>query len=109
MRLFLEVVKLALSTLRENKVRSFLTVLGLIVLRIRAPKLERPYKVWGYPVTPIMFLAITLHMMLYVIREKTTESLLGLITVIAGLIIYFFAREPGPKIHSAPFKQINDK
>ena len=88
---------------------SFLTVLGLIVLRIRAPKLERPYKVWGYPVTPIMFLAITLHMMLYVIREKTTESLLGLITVIAGLIIYFFAREPGPKIHSAPFKQINDK
>ncbi|MBV8378887.1 MAG: amino acid permease [Verrucomicrobia bacterium] len=83
---------------------SFLTVLGLIVLRIRAPQMERPYKVWGYPVTPIVFLAITLHMMLYVIREKPTESLLGLITMIAGLIMYFFARESGPKFHSVRLK-----
>jgi hypothetical protein len=51
-----------------------------------------------------VFLAITLHMMLYVTREKPTESLLGLITVCAGLIIYFFAREPQRKIYSAPFK-----
>jgi basic amino acid/polyamine antiporter, APA family len=74
---------------------SFLTVLGVIVLRIRQPQLERPYKVWVYPVTPIVFLGITLHMLIYVIRDKPTESLLGLITVIAGLIIYFFTKEPG--------------
>jgi APA family basic amino acid/polyamine antiporter len=83
---------------------SFLTVLGLIVLRIREPKLERPYKVWAYPITPIVFLAITLWMMVYVILDKTTESLLGLMTVIAGLILYFFTREPGRKIYSGPFK-----
>jgi APA family basic amino acid/polyamine antiporter len=83
---------------------SFLTVLGLIVLRIREPRLERPYKVWAYPITPIAFLAITLWMMIYVILDKTTESLLGLMTVIAGLIIYFFTREPGRKIYSAPSK-----
>jgi basic amino acid/polyamine antiporter, APA family len=83
---------------------SFLTVLGLIVLRVRQPNLDRPYKVWGYPITPIIFLAITLHMMIYVIREKPTESLVGLLVVIAGLIIYFFAREPGRKIYSAPLK-----
>src|SRR6202795_4775643 len=83
---------------------SFLTVLGLIVLRIREPKLERPYKVWAYPITPIVFLAITLWMMVYVILDKTTESLLGLMTVIAGLILYFFTREPGRKIYSAPLK-----
>ena len=57
---------------------SFLTVLGLIVLRIRQPQLDRPYKVWGYPVTPIFFLAITLWMMVYVVLDKPTESLLGL-------------------------------
>jgi APA family basic amino acid/polyamine antiporter len=73
---------------------SFLTVLGLIVLRVREPNLERPYKVWGYPFTPIVFLAITLHMMVYVVHEKPNESLLGLITVIAGLIIFFFSKEP---------------
>jgi len=83
---------------------SFLTVLGLIVLRIRQPKLERPYKVWAYPVTPIVFLAITLHMMAYVVHDKPTESLLGLITVIAGLIIYFFTREAGRSIRSEPTK-----
>src|SRR6202790_5106085 len=83
---------------------SFLTVLGLIVLRIREPKLERPYKVWAYPITPIVFLAITLWMMVYVILDKTTESLLGLMTVIAGLILYFFTREPGRKIFSTPLK-----
>ncbi len=74
---------------------SFLTVLGLIVLRIREPGLERPYKVWGYPITPLLFLAVTLYMMIYVITDKPTESLLGLITVIGGLIIYFLAKEPG--------------
>jgi APA family basic amino acid/polyamine antiporter len=74
---------------------SFLTVLGLIVLRIREPALKRPYKVWLYPITPILFLIITLHMMVFVIRDKPTQSLLGLITAIAGLIIFFFSREPG--------------
>jgi basic amino acid/polyamine antiporter, APA family len=83
---------------------SFLTVLGLIVLRIREPNLERPYKVWGYPVLPISFLAITLWMMVHVILGQPTESLLGLITVIAGLIIYFFTKDPGRKIQSAPLK-----
>jgi basic amino acid/polyamine antiporter, APA family len=83
---------------------SFLTVLGLIVLRVREPGLERPYKVWGYPVTPILFLAVTLHMMIYVIHDKPTESLLGLITVIAGLIIYFFGKEPGPNARLDPSK-----
>jgi basic amino acid/polyamine antiporter, APA family len=83
---------------------SFMTVLGVIVLRIRQPQLERPYKVWGYPVTPIVFLAITLHMMIYVVRDKPTESLLGLITVIAGLIIYFFTKEPGRNFRSQPLK-----
>jgi len=72
---------------------SFLTVLGLIVLRIREPKLQRPYKVWLYPITPLLFLIITLWMMIFVVLERPTESLLGLITAIAGLIIFFFSRE----------------
>jgi len=74
---------------------SFLTILGLIVLRVREPALQRPYKVWLYPITPLLFLIITLHMMIFVIREKPSESLLGLITAIAGLIIFFFSRETG--------------
>jgi APA family basic amino acid/polyamine antiporter len=83
---------------------SFLTVFGLIVLRFREPNLARPYKVWAYPVTPIVFLGITLWMMVFVVRDKPRESLLGIITVLAGLIIFFFTKEPKRAIHSHPSK-----
>jgi basic amino acid/polyamine antiporter, APA family len=72
---------------------SFLTVLGLIVLRVREPHLQRPYKVWAYPVTPIFFLLISMHMMIHVVRERPIESLMGFGTVVAALIIFFLSRE----------------
>lgn len=74
---------------------SFLTVLGLIVLRIHRPEIPRPYRVWGYPVTPLIFLAVTLHMIVYTIRERPVESLCGLLTACLGLVVYFVCRAPG--------------
>jgi basic amino acid/polyamine antiporter, APA family len=72
---------------------SFLTVAGLIVLRVREPGLKRPYKFLLYPLTPAVFLLITLWMMIFVVRDKPTESLLGLVTAAAGLIVFFLSRE----------------
>ena len=71
---------------------SFLAVLGLIVLRVRQPDLPRPYRVWAYPITPLIFLVITLGMMIYTVQERTVESVLGLATALAGLVIYYFVR-----------------
>jgi APA family basic amino acid/polyamine antiporter len=71
---------------------SFLAVLGLIVLRFTQPGLARPYRVWGYPVTPLIFLIVTLSMMLYTVQQRTLESLLGLLTALVGLGIYFIVR-----------------
>jgi APA family basic amino acid/polyamine antiporter len=71
---------------------SFLAVLGLIVLRFRQPNLPRPYRVWGYPITPLIFLVVTLFMMLYTIQQRIVESLLGLVTALVGLGIYYIAR-----------------
>jgi APA family basic amino acid/polyamine antiporter len=85
----------------------FLAVLGLIVLRIREPHLKRPYKVWAYPFTPLVFIAITVHMMIFVIRDRPAQSVLGLITVVAGLIIYFFSKEPGGSVPSKSQDLIN--
>src|SRR6202042_2260838 len=48
---------------------SFFTVLGVIKLRITRPDLPRPYRAWGYPVTPIIFLLVTLFMMYYLVVE----------------------------------------
>ena len=71
------------------QVCSFLTVLGVIVLRFTQPALARPYRVWGYPVTPLVFLAISAWMLAYVWREHPVESLWGLATMALGLVIYF--------------------
>jgi basic amino acid/polyamine antiporter, APA family len=71
---------------------SFLAVLGLIVLRVKQPQMPRPYRVWGYPLTPLIFLVVTLWMMVYSLHEKPVDSLLGLATALAGLVIFFFIR-----------------
>ncbi|MBV9999926.1 MAG: amino acid permease [Verrucomicrobia bacterium] len=74
---------------------SFLAVLGLIVLRIRRPELPRPYRVWAFPITPLVFLAVTLHMLVYTIRERPVESLCGALTSCFGVVVYFLCRTPG--------------
>jgi APA family basic amino acid/polyamine antiporter len=70
---------------------SLFTVVGVIVLRFTCPEVTRPYRVWAYPLPPIIFAVITVWMMFYLLRWKTTESLAGLATAIVGLLFYFCA------------------
>jgi APA family basic amino acid/polyamine antiporter len=72
---------------------SALTVFGVFVLRWRRPELERPYRAWGYPITPLIFLAISGWMLWHLLAEESTRlpSLLGLATAMLGLIIYFIS------------------
>jgi len=70
---------------------SFLTVLGLIVLRIRRPDLARPYRTWGYPITPLIFLTISAWMLIHILRSHPRESIYGLATMASGLVVYFFS------------------
>ena len=76
---------------------SLLTVIGVIVLRRTHPELPRPYKVWAYPLPPLVFSAITIWMMTYLLRSNPTESLAGFATVAIGLILYVFTRQSGTK------------
>jgi len=70
---------------------SFLTVLGVFVLRFRHPEMERPYRTWGYPITPIVFLAVTSWMLWHIVCSKPAESLVGLGTAAAGLLLYLIS------------------
>jgi APA family basic amino acid/polyamine antiporter len=76
---------------------SFLTVLGVMVLRRSQPDLMRPYRTWGYPVTPIIFLIVTAFMMGYLIVERPVQSFAGMATLVAGLAVYFFALKSSTK------------
>ena len=70
---------------------SLLTVAGVIVLRTTQPSISRPYRVWFYPVPPIIFSAITVWMMIYLLKSKTIESIAGLVTAGTGFFLYFCA------------------
>jgi APA family basic amino acid/polyamine antiporter len=67
---------------------SFLAVVGVIVLRAKEPNLPRPYRTWGYPLTPLVFLGVTGFMMYHLIVERPLQSLAGLAIMLAGLGVY---------------------
>jgi APA family basic amino acid/polyamine antiporter len=67
---------------------SFLTVLGVIKLRLTHPKLLRPYRAWGFPVTPLIFLAATAFVMYYLVVNRPLQSLAGFAMMLAGLAVY---------------------
>jgi APA family basic amino acid/polyamine antiporter len=73
---------------------TFLAVLGVIVLRTTQPDLTRPYRVWGYPLTPLVFLCVTGLMMFYMVTHRPMQSLAGAITMLAGLIVFAVSRRP---------------
>ena len=72
---------------------SFFTVLGVIKLRITQPDLPRPYRAWGYPVTPLVFLLVTGFMMYYLLIDRPLQSFLGIVIMISGLLIYAVFRK----------------
>jgi amino acid transporter len=67
-----------------------LAVLAVIILRIREPELARPYKVWGYPWTPVMFLIVSAGYLINLIVMKPASVLIGVAIVLAGLPFYWY-------------------
>lgn len=76
---------------------STLAVAGVYVLRINEPNLPRPYRTWGYPVTPAVFLAVNIWTLMYVLRTRTFESFVGLVILGVGLALYAAVQRLTPK------------
>ena len=70
---------------------SFATVLGVFVLRWRQPDLPRPYRTFAYPLTPLIYLALTGWTLTFVLINKPVEGLFGLGIITAGLLFYFLS------------------
>ncbi len=71
---------------------SLLAVLGVIILRIREPEMERPYNVPFYPIVPLIFLLITGFTLIYVIIDNPRTALFGAGVIALGLVAYVFCR-----------------
>jgi basic amino acid/polyamine antiporter, APA family len=63
---------------------------GVIVLRRKMPDVPRPYKVWGYPYTPILFIIFSFLFLVNTLISDTEDASMGLILILLGLPIYFY-------------------
>ncbi|KAI9049644.1 hypothetical protein LZ554_006669 [Drepanopeziza brunnea f. sp. 'monogermtubi'] len=66
----------------------FFTVLGLIILRVREPDLERPYKTWI--TTPIIFCCVSLFLLSRAVFAEPLQTLIVLLFIVAGVPIYYW-------------------
>jgi APA family basic amino acid/polyamine antiporter len=74
-----------------------LTVAAVIVLRFKRPDLERPYKTWGYPVTPIAYLLLVGYVLASMPFTNPYESLAGTGLIAVGVPFYYVVRALRPK------------
>ncbi len=70
-----------------------LTIAGIFILRKREPNTPRPYKAWGYPVVPILYILITLAICIDLMIYDTRNTGLGLVIVLVGIPVYFLRKK----------------
>ena len=68
-----------------------LTILGIFILRQKRPDAERPYKAFGYPVLPVIYILMGISFCVLLIIYKPQYTWPGLIIVLIGIPIYFVA------------------
>ncbi len=69
------------------------TAMGVFILRRRMPDAHRPYKVWGYPVVPAIFVLFCVGLFCNTIITRPREAAIGLILILAGIPVYFLLRK----------------
>ncbi len=69
-----------------------LTTSAVVVLRKKQPQTPRPYKTLGYPVVPLLFVAVALWLLVNTLRTNPLESAVGLGLIALGLPVYFWLR-----------------
>ncbi|WP_207515119.1 APC family permease [Longitalea luteola] len=68
-----------------------LTILGIFVLRKKRPDAERPYKAFGFPVLPIIYIILALTFCIFLIKMKPQYAGIGLAIVLIGVPLYYIA------------------
>jgi amino acid transporter len=78
-----------------------MAVTTIFVFRRRLPHAERPYRCWGYPVVPTLYVLILTFVLVSIFTEKPGEALTGVGFIAAGLIVYLLlfrgTRPPGER------------
>jgi APA family basic amino acid/polyamine antiporter len=60
------------------------------ILRKREPGLARPFKTWGYPLTPIAFVLVSIALLANALIATPAQALLGIGMILLGVPFYFY-------------------
>ena len=74
-----------------------LTVIGIFILRKKQPNAERPYKAFGYPVIPALYILLATAISINLLIFKPNYTWPGLIIVLLGIPVYFIWKKVGLK------------
>jgi basic amino acid/polyamine antiporter, APA family len=68
------------------------TALGVFILRRRMPDVHRPYKVWGYPFVPAIFIIFCIGLFFNTIITRPREAAIGMILILSGIPVYLYLK-----------------
>jgi APA family basic amino acid/polyamine antiporter len=74
-----------------------LTIIGIFILRRTRPNADRPYRAFGYPIIPVLYIVTASAISIVLLLYKTKTSLPGLVIVLTGVPAYFLWKMRGPK------------
>ena len=66
------------------------TAFGVFVMRRREPDAERPYRVWGYPIVPALFVLFCAALIIITCINSPREAALGIVLMLTGVPFYFY-------------------
>ena len=69
------------------------TAFGVFVMRVKEPDLERPYRTWGYPVIPAVYVLFCVALVINTIVTQPREAIIGISLVRAGIPLFYYFRK----------------
>ena len=74
---------------------------GLFILRYKFPNIERPYKVWGYPIIPAIFILICIALFIITMMHYPFQSFVGLCLAMTGVPIFIISQKKKMALHDS--------
>ena len=78
-----------------------LVAASIFIFRRREPDAERPYRTWGYPVVPILFLIVSTWLIIETIRSNPARSGIGLFLILLGVPVYWIIQSRQKRVAPA--------
>ncbi|HYJ91446.1 MAG TPA: amino acid permease [Pyrinomonadaceae bacterium] len=75
---------------------------SIFIFRKRYPDLDRPYKAWGYPVVPVIFLLVAVWLLVVTVVTSPKQSVTGLVLILIGLPIFWYLNKYGRPLEEDP-------